>query len=99
MTTFELTGRINEKGQLEADLPEGLPPGEVQITIQLPDEAPLTDEEVAELLRPPDHYPTGAEIVAAMKSGELDASEWTDVGDGLEWVEAQREKRRERRKW
>ncbi|MHB8627911.1 MAG: hypothetical protein ACYDBJ_10855 [Aggregatilineales bacterium] len=99
MTILELTGQINEKGELEANLPEGLPVGEVQITIELPDEAPLTDEEVAELLRPPERYPTGAEIVAAMKSRELDTSAWADVGDGMAWVETQRKKRRERRRW
>lgn len=96
MTTLELTGRINERGELEADLPEGLPPGEVQITIQLPDEVPLTDEEVAELLRPVPPK-SGAEIAAALD--EYDLSEWTDVGDGAEWVEEQRKKRRARRKW
>jgi hypothetical protein len=36
MTTIELQGRINEEGKLEVDLPEGLPVGDVEVTIELP---------------------------------------------------------------
>ena len=32
---IELTGRINEQGELEVDLPKGLPPGEVHVVIEL----------------------------------------------------------------
>jgi hypothetical protein len=39
---IELTGRINEKGELEVDLPEGLQPGEVHVVIQ-----PVSAEELA----------------------------------------------------
>lgn len=33
MAAIELTGRINEKGNLEIQLPNGLPPGPVHVTI------------------------------------------------------------------
>ncbi|MCQ3930640.1 MAG: hypothetical protein DPW16_09275 [Chloroflexi bacterium] len=55
---------------------------------------PLTDEEIAEMLRP--EPMTGAEIVAAGLTGG-----WADMGiaDGAEWVQEQRRKRREKRGW
>jgi len=33
MAAIELTGRITEKGNLEVELPNGLPPGPVHVTI------------------------------------------------------------------
>jgi hypothetical protein len=36
MATIELTGRINETGDLEVDLPEGLPTGVVKVIIEVP---------------------------------------------------------------
>lgn len=97
MTVIELRGRINESGQLEVALPEGLPPGEVRIRIELAEGenvAPLTDAELDELMRP--QPMTGAEIVAAGLTGG-----WQDVGieDGAAWVEEVRRKRKERRAW
>jgi len=56
-------------------------------------ETPLTDEEIAELRRP-ESPKSGAEIAAMLESGELDVSAWSDVGDGAEWVERQRQKRK-----
>jgi hypothetical protein len=38
MATIELHGRINEAGKLEVDLPEGLPAGDVKVTLELPAE-------------------------------------------------------------
>jgi hypothetical protein len=100
MTAVELLGRITEEGKLEIDLPEGLPPGDVRITIetlteeQAWEERPWTEEEIQEMLtfRPA----TGAEIVA---SGAIGG--WADQGieDSVEWVEEQRRKRREQRGW
>jgi hypothetical protein len=59
MTTIHLTGRITEKGELEVKLPEGLPPVEVEITVEIPgqpeelpwEERPWTEEELEELIR------------------------------------------------
>jgi hypothetical protein len=58
------------------------------------DEEPLTDEEVAELTRIEPMQP--AEIVAA---GLLGGWEHLGITDGAEWVNEQKRKRRERRKW
>ena len=99
--TIELIGHITEDGELETKLPAGLPSGEVRVTIELPaetDEPDLTAEEVAELLRPEPPM-SGAQIAAALESGELDTSAWWDVQDGASWVEEHRRQRRERRKW
>jgi hypothetical protein len=35
MATIELRGRINDDGELEVKLPEGLPRGEVKVTIEV----------------------------------------------------------------
>lgn len=37
---IQLTGRINEAGKLEVDLPEGLPSGEVKVMIEVAGEKP-----------------------------------------------------------
>ena len=46
MTVIELRGRINESGELEVELPDGLPAGEVRVRIELAegeDIPPLTE--------------------------------------------------------
>jgi hypothetical protein len=97
MTTITLTGTITENGKLEVQLPEGLMPGDVQVSIALPDdELPLSDEEVTELLRPVTPR-NGAEIAAALEASE--ATSWETVSDGAAWVEEQRRRRREHRGW
>lgn len=35
MITIQVNGRITPQGKLEVDLPDGLPPGDVRITIEL----------------------------------------------------------------
>ena len=96
MTIIEITGRITEDGKLEAELPTGLPAGEVQITVEIP-EPSLTDEELRELMRI--EPLSGAEIVALLNSGELSTDAWDDPRDGATWVEEERAKRLERSKW
>ena len=102
METFHLKGRITRRGKLKVDLPEGLTPGEVDVTITVPtpdelsdEDQPLTDEEIVELMRP--NPKTGAEIVARLER----EGGWEDKGiaDGAEWVKEQRRKRREQHKW
>jgi hypothetical protein len=97
MATIHLTGRVTDEGELVFDAPKNLPPGEVQITIEVSGEAaPLeqdfTDEEIKELLtfRPK----SGKEIVESGLAGG-----WEDMGitDSVEWVEEQRRKQWERR--
>ena len=95
MVTITLKGYITEDGQIKVDLPENHPVGEVTLIIEpVDDEAPWTDEEIDELLRP--EPKTGAEIVQNLAIGS-----WSDLGikDGVEWVEEQRRKRREKRGW
>lgn len=101
MVTIHLTGRITETGELEIKLPEGLPAGEVQVTVELPaevkpdelpwEERPWTEEEIQEMM----HFEpkTVAEIV---QSGVLGA--WADLGitDSETWVEEVRRKEQER---
>ena len=96
MATIEIMGRITEDGKLEAELPAGLPAGEVQITVEIP-EPTWTEEELKELLRI--EPLSGAEIVALLDSGELSTDAWDDPRDGATWVEEERAKRLERSKW
>jgi hypothetical protein len=100
MAMLKLAGRITDTGKLEVELPEGLPSGDVQVIIELPDgEArpdgqPLADEEIKELMQV--EPMAGADIVAAGLTGG-----WEDLGiqDSLEWMQELRRKRRERRGW
>jgi hypothetical protein len=49
MVTIHLTGRITEDGKLEVDLPDGLPLGEVGVTIELhSQQTPMTAKEIAD---------------------------------------------------
>jgi hypothetical protein len=52
-TVLHVKGYITEDGQLKVDLPQGLKPGEVEVTITIPEEAetpweelPWTEEEL-----------------------------------------------------
>jgi len=55
MTILELHGRITESGELEVQLPAGLPPGDVTVRVEVPNVATdwehqsWTDEEIQEL--------------------------------------------------
>jgi hypothetical protein len=89
MSILELRGRITEEGQLEVDLPAGLPAGEARVTIELPSAQRWTAEELAEALRV--QPLTGAEIVAAGLIGG-----WEGVESGTRWVARRRKDRRER---
>ena len=95
MVTITLKGYITEAGQLKVDLPENHPVGEVTLIIApIDDEAPWTDEEIEELLRP--EPMTGAEIVAG---GHVGGWEHKGITDGVEFVEEMRRKRKEKRQW
>ena len=74
MTIMQLTGRIDEYGQLALDQPLNLPPGEVLITVER-----VTDEEQAaidtawdELLSNP-RFLAALEKLAAKVIAEFDA--------------------------
>lgn len=94
MTTIQVSGRITEAGELEIKLPEGLPPGEARITIEISPREAWSQEELERALRV--EPMTGSEIVGAGLVGG-----WEDQGirDANEWVEEQRRRRRDRRAW
>jgi hypothetical protein len=86
MVTIRLTGQVTADGQLHFEPPSNLPPGAVQITIEIPDLAEaFTEAEINDLLT---FTPkSGAEIVAAGLAGG-----WEDLGitDPVAWVEDKR---------
>jgi hypothetical protein len=83
-------------GKLDVELPENVEDGEVEIKIPVPelDEEPLTDAEIEDMLRP--EPKSGAEIV---ELGHTGGWEHKGIKDGVEWIEDQRRKRREKRGW
>ena len=59
MVTLKLPGRITESGELEVELPKGLPAVDVTVSIDFPAEGesdwerqPWTDDEIQELMTP-----------------------------------------------
>ncbi len=105
MTLIQLTGRINDAGELELTLPEGLPSGEVQVTLEIPaiaaddtpwEERPWTDEELAALSKI--EPKTGAEVAAWLE--QVGTTGWETLGKtGEEWVEEQRRKHQDKTRW
>jgi len=93
MVTIRLTGQVTADGQLVFDVPENLPPGEVDITIEVPNlDEQFTEAEIKELLT---FRPTsGADVVAA---GLIGGWEDMNITDPLAFVEELRRKQRERR--
>ena len=96
---LHLKAYITEAGEIKAKLPVDHPVGEVQLIIETAEEVPtaelpLTDEEIAELMRP--EPKTGAEIVAL---GHTGGWEHKGITDSVEWLAEQRRKRREKRGW
>jgi hypothetical protein len=85
ITTIRLTEKITENGKLELALPDGLPPGEVQVTLEIEPEATTHSDLMI-----------GNDIVAAGLTGG-----WADkeISNGQNWLEKQRRSRAERRGW
>lgn len=90
-------------GELKVELPDNVTDGEVQVVLPVttetlaadhPDEAPLTDEEIAAFMRPDPK--TGAEIIAL---GHIGGWEHKGITDSVEWVQEQRRKRKAKRGW
>jgi hypothetical protein len=94
MKTIQLSGRITERGELELRLPEGLPPGEARITIEIPQPDDWRPEDVESALKV--EPLTGAEIVQA---GLLGGWEDQGISDSDAWLEEQRRRRRGQRPW
>lgn len=95
MVTIHLKGQIMPDGQLLFDVPENLPPGDVDITLEIPNlDEQFTQAEIQDLLT---FTPTsGADIVAA---GLVGGWEDMNITDPVVWVEEQRRKQKERRAW
>lgn len=101
MVMIHLQGRITESGELDIELPDGLPAGEVQVTIEVssPEDfpwelRPWTEAELVELMKPTPM--TGAEIVAWLQS----EGGWADDGtSAADWVANVRRKERENSRW
>lgn len=91
---IHLNGRITESGELECDLPEGLPSGDARITIEIGDESGWTPKDLDEALRTVPM--TGRQLV---ESGLLGGWEGEGIEDSAAWVEEQRRRRREQRGW
>ncbi len=92
MATIQLNGRITEDGELEIELPPGLPQGEARITLEFPIEPSWTPEELDRVLKV---IPmTGADIVNAGFTGG-----WSGAGieSGEDWVRERRRRRAEER--
>lgn len=98
MVTIHLTGQVTEDGELVFETPKNLPPGTAKITIELPAEAAdnedFTEEEIRELraIKPK----SGREIV---ESGLTGGWEHKGITDSVAWVEEQRRKQKERKRW
>ncbi len=86
MLTLHLKGQVTSDGHLVVDLPKTLPPGDVDITIEIPNsDEQFTPEEIQELLT---FTPTsGADVVAA---GLVGGWEHKDITDPVAWVDEQR---------
>ncbi|MDX2141524.1 MAG: hypothetical protein SF123_25785 [Chloroflexota bacterium] len=99
MVMFTLPGKINEHGKLEVDLPEGIAPEDVLVTIEsLADNAdaatPFWTEEELAILNAPHSPKTGAEIAARIRE---EGGGWEDLGitDSEAYIQELRRKRRD----
>ena len=95
MITLHIKGQVTADGQLHFELPDNLPVGAVDITLEIPtlDEQSTTAGTSHVRTFTPSSC---AEVVAASVVG---GSEHATITDPLAWVEEQRRKQRERREW
>jgi len=98
MVSYHLTGHVGDDGKLRVELPEGVPPGEVEVIItvsdSLPEDADWTDDELREMMHVTPK--TGAEIAALL--AEMEAG-YRHITDSAAWVEEHRRSQRERAQW
>jgi hypothetical protein len=98
MVTLRVKVDITEDREVTIKIPDDFPLGEAEVVIAVEpekeitveDEAPLTDEEINDLLRRKPGK-TGAEIAA---SGLIGSWKHKGIEDSVAWVEEQRRKRR-----
>ena len=90
MDIVRVKGTITPEGEIKVELPEGWQPGEVEVAVPVavPEEAPFTEAELAEMMR-----------FEGRSLGEIETGGWEDmdIPDSAEWVEEQRRKEQERR--
>jgi hypothetical protein len=92
MATIHLTGRITENGELECELPDGLPAGEAYITIEIPaGTEPMVGSKDLRV-----EPMTGAEIVQA---GLVGGWEGQGISDPQAWLDQRRQEQRGRLRW
>lgn len=99
MATLRLTGHINTDGKLQVDLPPDVPPGEVEVIINMPEPARAnppswTNEEIQQAVQVDPK--TGSEIarmLAEMEPG------YKHITDSATWVEEQRRSQRTASQW
>jgi hypothetical protein len=103
MVMFKLSGKINEYGKLEVDLPEGIAPEEVLVTIESIEEdvdsvTPFWTEEELQEINAPRIPKTGAEIAQSILE---EGGGWEHLGitDSEEYVQELRRKRQNKLKW
>ena len=99
--TVTIKGYLRD-GKIEAELPDNAVEGEIELRIvvetessdiQAPDPG-WSDEELGRVVDP--QPKSGAEIVA---SGHTGGWEHKGIEDSVEWIKAQRARRRESRGW
>ncbi len=95
VTTIRLRGQVTADGQLVFNVPVNLPPGDVDITIEvLNADEQFSDAEIEDLLT---FSPvSGAEMIAAGLTGG-----WADmdISDPVAFVDDLRRKQKERHGW
>ena len=86
MLTLQVRGHITDEGQLVVDLPEGLPAGDVNVTLEISDiqEDSWTDAEIARWM---ESKPATSGAEAAERLATLNTSEWMTIDDPIAWVE------------
>lgn len=98
MLTYRLTGHVSKNGKLQVRLPDGIPPGEVEVVITVPGSAAestaWTDDEIHRMMQVTPK--TGEEIAALLD--EMEAG-FQHIADSAAWVEEQRHSQKERAQW
>lgn len=80
-----LDGQITQDGQLVIDLPEGLPAGEVKVTLEISaTDDMLTDAEIDAILSV---QPARTREERIARLAEIEPSSWSEVDDPVAYVD------------
>ena len=97
MTVYRLRGSIDSNGQLQLDLPDDIPAGDVDVVIstrRVSSAPDWTDDELDAVLQVTPK--SGSEIVSFLSTLE---PAYTHIADSADWVAKQREQRRQQSSW